>query len=497
MRVVVLGFVLAVLSAATLANQGESETCLGCHNSSTQTPVHNLLNSKHGDPNIPGSPMAEQGCISCHGESVEHANFPTKKSPSLSFGPRWSGSIETQNGQCLACHKDNVAAHWQDGTHDKQGLTCVTCHDIHSQSDKVLGDVSEQKQVCTQCHKPQKDGIHKLHARLDDNPKCTQCHNPHAIAKPQAIFVKSRSEGCRACHDLVAMSNDSTVSDKAKSYHRALVNKERTCLDCHKGVAHVDSDYFPPAMAESLAGHKVTLFQPGQHDLEWLATDHPGAQAARQGRQCKQCHAGEEPNMGRSAPKDVDISFTTTKQTVNMVLAWTGNVDDASISIMWSKADVPDFKLAGCWASCHNDMKGMNRDRGQLQGKYLAISRSQMQRIGQPAIIKSESELAALLADGRFVTLWRINLDSSKASLQEAVLLDKLNWLEKVEGRLVSAEFSQGRWQVVVQIPAQLLGETATFGLALHQAGQPESGHWISLPQTFSKRKGDADFVIE
>lgn len=498
MRIMIIGFALVVFCSLTaVAEDNKSALCLSCHDASPKSPIHTLLNSKHGNPDVPGSPMAERGCASCHGESLAHTKAPTKESPNYSFGPRWSATIEAQNGQCLACHKDDVAAHWQGGTHDKQQLTCVTCHDAHTLHDPVLGSAGDQQQVCTLCHKPQKAGIHALHERLSDNPACTQCHNPHAIAKPQPMLVKSRSAGCRSCHDLVAMSDDSTVSDKAKSYHRTMVNKERTCVDCHKGVAHVGSDYFPPAMSEALAGHRLTLFQPGQHNLDWLTTEHPGAQSVRQGHQCKQCHSGEEPHMGKSAPRVVDISFSQSKEQVNVLLRWTGRADDASIALMWSKGGNPDFSSAGCWASCHNDMKGMNRDRGQQQGKYLSISRAQMQRIGQPPIIKSAEALAQLMADGQYAMLWRVSLDPANTRLEEAILLDQLDWKKRTDARLVSAEFVRGRWQVLLQIPADLLGDHATFGMALHQVGQPESGHWISLPQTFSRRKGDADFVIE
>ena len=43
---------------------------------------------------------------------------------------------------------------------------------------------------------------------------------------------------CRNCHDFESM--DFTVQSKraAEAHERFLVSREKTCIDCHKGIAH-------------------------------------------------------------------------------------------------------------------------------------------------------------------------------------------------------------------------------------------------------------------
>ena len=68
---------------------------------------------------------------------------------------------QVYNSACLACHEQNVAAHWKDSLHMLNNLSCVTCHDVHTGGDKVLFP-AQQANVCTVCHKTQKKGIHGM-----------------------------------------------------------------------------------------------------------------------------------------------------------------------------------------------------------------------------------------------------------------------------------------------------------------------------------------------
>jgi predicted CXXCH cytochrome family protein len=158
-------------------------------------------------------------------------------SPDTSFGPRWNASSARQDDQCLACHADNVARHWQDALHMVNELTCVTCHDLHTANDAAL-NTRTQTGVCTRCHEAQKDGIHAIKELAGENPVCTTCHNPHADQRPLGVMLANRSRGCRGCHQPPDMQSSSSVSEKAKNYHKVMEQKDRTCLDCHRGIAH-------------------------------------------------------------------------------------------------------------------------------------------------------------------------------------------------------------------------------------------------------------------
>lgn len=492
---------ICIWGSAAFAVATTSE-CLSCHDYSAQSPVHPMLSSKHGDPSLPGSPMATGGCLSCHGESDMHAKAPLKNSPGISFGPHWTGSITNQNQPCLNCHKEDTAAHWQGGTHQKQELTCVTCHDLHTQHDPVIS--GKMMEVCTTCHKPQKQGIHQLSGKLADNPECTLCHNPHADSAPTAQLIANRSAGCRACHDLTTMASDASVSDKAKSYHRTMTQLDKSCIDCHKGIAHAPADSVLPVLDLPGNSRSIGLFYPGQHDYEWLLNEHEGSQSLRQGRQCLQCHAGEELKLAattsaKSIPayRALDVRMEVDQKQLVTTFSWQGSKKDQSLAVMWNDGGNQDFARVGCWAACHDDMPGMDRDRGQATSKYLPISRAQMQRIGVPPQVKSEAELKQLMAADQFVTVQRINLDKGdQPSLETAKLLAKLDW-QKADASNVSSVYKNGRWTVTLRRPVPPHAERQReFGIALHGANGKGAGHWVSLPLTYAIEGGEVNFVV-
>ncbi|TXS95589.1 hypothetical protein FV139_06830 [Parahaliea maris] len=490
---------------------GGSQQCLGCHDFGPDSPVHPMLESPHGQADNPDTPMANRGCESCHGPSAGHAGAPTQVAPGISFGPRWTAAKNSQDGQCLACHQDKPVGHWDSAPHNQADITCVTCHDIHQMPDKVLAS-SSQTEVCTVCHKVQRDGVHGLASHRDNNPACTSCHSPHDAQPVVATALETRSEGCRTCHDLTAMANEPTVSDKARSYHKVMVREDRSCLDCHQGIAHGPADAVPPMVPTAVASKEVNLFFPGQSDSEWLLGIHPGSQPLRHGASCQQCHRGDEARMGsdlagdfRPATRAVQVSVGRSGNTLEVQLAWAGPPDDADIALLWGDSQTPTIQRAGCFAACHSDMPGMSRDRGQDTGKYLLASRAQQQAIGRPALLKDAGELRALQDAGQYGELWRVKLQGEASGrIESAVLLSQPVWHE-ASTLTGSANYRDGRWQVVLRRPmagsegqrALLENDTYTFGIALHGSDNPGGKHWVSLPQTLGFQGDDTDFKAE
>ena len=486
---------------------GGPQQCLGCHDFGPDSPVHPVIAGSHGEA-ITHPTDQQRGCEDCHGPSGNHAKAPTQVSPGISFGPRWTASIADQDAQCLACHEDNVAKHWSDALHMVNDLTCVTCHDIHQEKDRVLFEDS-QAEVCEVCHKAQKQGIHGLESKLADNPPCTDCHNPHNHESAAGQMLGNRSEGCRTCHDLTQMAANPAVSAKANSYHKVMVQTDRTCLDCHQGIAHAPADSVPPMVPDATNKRTVTLFFPGQASTDWLLEAHPGSQPLRQGSNCQQCHRGEEAQMGENrggtvspSSREVDVSVASSAASLTVTLSWAGPADDSDIAIMWGDGGNEPFRRGGCFAACHSDLPGMARDRGQQTSKYLWASRSQQQMIGRPPIIKDRAELDALLADNNFVEMWRVQLAGGK--LETSALLDKVNF-KPAQGMTVDTNYSNDRWRVTIVRPLGPVAELKNFnsdtrytlGIALHGANNPGGQHWVSLPMTLSFRGFDTDFTAE
>lgn len=504
---------LASLSAAAAdpgyADKGP-ESCIGCHDFGDSSPVHPLLQGAHGASDRDGTPMAERGCEECHGPSAAHVRAPTQVAPGVSFGPRWIATIAEQDAQCLACHGDDTARHWEDSHHQQQELACVTCHDIHTNRDAVLKPPG-QTEVCTLCHKEQKSGIHGLTERAHFNPACSTCHSPHDGKSPHGVMLDNRSEGCASCHKLADMAADPAVSAKATSYHKVMAQTDKTCLGCHVGIAHEDAAGVAPLITEASSSRTVTLFYPGQSDSEWLLSEHPGSQPLRQGRSCQQCHRGDESAMGTAlangefapATRDINVSFGTDASNLVLNISWNGTAAEQDLALMWGDSGNDELARAGCFAACHSDMPGMTRDRGQQLDKYLLASRLQERRIGRPPLVRDEAELAALREAGNFAELWRVTLQEP-IGVESGALLAGIDW--HPESLVKStARFRDGRWQVTLRRPLKSLpgglsfapGRELTLGIALHGADNPGGKHWISLPMTFATDGINTDFKAD
>ncbi|MCB1694920.1 MAG: NapC/NirT family cytochrome c [Pseudomonadales bacterium] len=496
---------LAVLAVRALAGDGDTAVCVACHDFGADSPVHAVQAGSHGSSD---DPAGVAGCSACHGASTRHTRAPLQVSPSVSFGPRWSASGSDQDEQCLACHEANQASHWKDALHMLNNLTCVTCHDIHTMQDKVLFS-EEQAKVCTICHKNQKKGIHGLQIPADASPPCSSCHNPHDHESAQAELLRNGSEGCRSCHDLEGIDRDPLVSQGVKRRHRLMLQPDHTCLDCHRGIAHTPTDATTAMTPEAVTHRVVTLFYPGMANSDWLLQGHPGSQPLRQGRNCQQCHRGEEAGMGEAqagrvvpAAREVAVSFSSNTDQLTVTLTWQGPEDDVDIALMWDDGGSEAFRRGGCFAACHSDLPGMSADRGQHTGKYLWASRSQLQRVGRPSLVRNANELAALKAAGDFVELWRVELASGR--IEVATVLADVTWQP---GNLIqiNKSYGQGQWTVAMTAPMNntglskpfTLGGKYTFGVALHGAGNPGGKHWVSLPMTLSFDGDETDFKVE
>lgn len=486
--------------------QTDSKRCASCHQLGDHSPVDTMLASVHG-PAQAGTPMNGKGCEQCHGSSAAHAESPTTIKPGVSFGPTWTDPVAQQNGVCLSCHEKNIAKHWREGRHGQENLTCVSCHDLHSTDTKMTAE--KQLHACTQCHKVQKQGMHHLGKDLEKGLGCATCHNPHANPKPVVSLLQNRSEGCRTCHDLKAMQASVDVSEKAKIYHKAMARVDRTCIDCHRLAAHVAMDEITPP--QTAAKNVVTLFAPGQANYDWIISDHPGAQPFRQGRNCSQCHGGEQAEMGKKlAPKralssvDARLDFAVLKQQqlLQVTVRWQGSVDDGSVALMLDDGSDQQFTHAGCWAACHNDLPGQEKNRGQAITKYLGAALKQQRSVGRYAIYHDDATLQGMLAEGHYVELWRAQLAGGKLTATRSYEVLSARSADDKPVISARASYANGEWTVVFSKPLQgsgkaiVSGREYTFGVAIHGAGDEKSAHWVSLPMTFGLNLSDVDFPI-
>ncbi|BAN34217.1 periplasmic nitrate/nitrite reductase c-type cytochrome, NapC/NirT family [Sulfuricella denitrificans skB26] len=134
---------------------------------------------------------------------------------------------------------------------------CLSCHEMKNtvyQEYKTTIHASNRtgvRAVCSDCHVP-RDWIHKMQRKIQasgevwgkltgsiDTKEKFEAKRLELAKHEWARMKNSDSRECRNCHSYAAMNME--VQDKtAKKRHAqaAEPGSGKTCIDCHKGIAH-------------------------------------------------------------------------------------------------------------------------------------------------------------------------------------------------------------------------------------------------------------------
>ena len=226
-----------------------ADTCLGCHEDKKSL-------GEHGRAANPRTPMAGQGCETCHGPGQAHVDGggdtalirnPAKLTPS------------EVSATCTTCHNRGEQEFWQGSQHDRRNLTCTTCHSVHNWNslEKQL-KASSVLQTCGACHR---DKVAKLdrssHMPVREGKiECSTCHNPHGSQNVRLLRVGNTvNEACTNCHaekrgpflwdHAPVRENCATCHDPHGSANeRSLVAKlPFLCQRCHSHTRHPSTIY--------------------------------------------------------------------------------------------------------------------------------------------------------------------------------------------------------------------------------------------------------------
>jgi cytochrome c-type protein NapC len=149
----------------------------------------------------------------------------------------WGGfntGLEAANTEtfCISCHEmhDNVYQEMQGTIHrtNRSGVraTCPDCHTPHPWTLKIARKMQASKEVWA-----------KLFGTIDTREKFLDQRGVMA-AREWARMQANDSAECRNCHSPQSM-DFSKQTPRAAAVHQArLLTGERTCIDCHKGIAH-------------------------------------------------------------------------------------------------------------------------------------------------------------------------------------------------------------------------------------------------------------------
>ena len=134
---------------------------------------------------------------------------------------------------CISCHEmaDNVYVEYQGSIHDKnRSGVRATCPDCHVP--KAWVPLVERKIGATFKELP-----HHFGGMLDSKEKFES--NRFEMAKwVWAAMKETDSRECRNCHSWAGMEA-AKQRPRAQKNHKEAQEQGKTCIDCHKGIAHL------------------------------------------------------------------------------------------------------------------------------------------------------------------------------------------------------------------------------------------------------------------
>lgn len=149
----------------------------------------------------------------------------------------WGGfntALEITNTEkfCISCHemRDNVYQELKSTVHftNSAGVraTCPDCHVPHDWTDKIARKMQASKEVWGTIFGTINTRDKFLGKRLE-------------LAKHEWSRLKSNdSLECRNCHSAESMDFSVQSPRAAEAHSTYLVSGQKTCIDCHKGIAH-------------------------------------------------------------------------------------------------------------------------------------------------------------------------------------------------------------------------------------------------------------------
>lgn len=149
----------------------------------------------------------------------------------------WGGfntTLEVTNTEefCISCHEmeNNVYKEYQETIHysNSSGVraTCPDCHVPKEWTHKIVRKVQASQELWG-----------KLTGYIDTREKFVDKRKEMAMREWKRM-KENDSHECRNCHSFEYMDFSEQGRRSAKQHSTALASGDKTCIDCHKGIAH-------------------------------------------------------------------------------------------------------------------------------------------------------------------------------------------------------------------------------------------------------------------
>jgi cytochrome c-type protein NapC len=150
------------------------------------------------------------------------------------FWGAFNTALEATNTEtfCIGCHEmhDNVYQELRATIHftNRSGVraTCPDCHVPHEWTHKIARKMQASKEVWG-----------KIFGTINTREKFEAMRR--TLAEHEWVRLKTNdSLECRNCHSFDSMDFTRQGARAASMHSTFLASGERTCIDCHKGIAH-------------------------------------------------------------------------------------------------------------------------------------------------------------------------------------------------------------------------------------------------------------------
>jgi trimethylamine-N-oxide reductase cytochrome c-type subunit TorC len=152
----------------------------------------------------------------------------------------WGGfntALEVTNTEkfCIGCHEmaDNVYVELQETVHwqNRSGVraTCPDCHVPHNWTDKIARKMQASKEVWG-----------TIFGTINTREKFLAKRGELAQHEWDR-FSANNSQECKNCHNYESM-DFSIMSERAQVQMKMAAERDQSCVDCHKGIAHALPD---------------------------------------------------------------------------------------------------------------------------------------------------------------------------------------------------------------------------------------------------------------
>lgn len=454
----------------------------------------------------------------------------------------WRTMKETDSRECRNCHNfDTMNPENQKDRSQKQhlnamqaGNTCIDCH--KGIAHKKVHDQLTDEEIDA-LEKPRPEHIRPIapqwQALLTKEASDSAVASP-AVAEPAAeagpVVAAAPAPAAATVTAPAKVESAPAAAPVATAVSAAAPAAAPTRAVASKSSGSLDWGSIP--------ARQITVFYPGQTSIEWvMGRTHGGARAVKTGDRCTECHDKEAADMGKKivtgAKEGVEPTLIPGKrgsipvqvQAANdgknllMRFQWPdgkhapapfasgGKMDPANnvkLAIMLATDDVEYADRAGCWGTCHADIRSMPfaPDQAAIGAtaleyakdgvtKYIAESRTEIEMKKEPLggwdKLKSGDEIKAELAAGHYMDIMRYKAGQKVAEnghvLEERITNDGA----PVE---FNATLSDGTWTVELKRPLKTgkkgdinldSGKIYNLGFAIHDDYSNARYHHVSL----------------